>query len=158
MRAGRVAAASLAVLAASGCAFHDINIVQDRRLGLTGLKEGQTVEVPFTLTWDVKKEIAPGHEVSYAVFVDRTAVKPGRTLRSIVPSTDRSCLADPGCPDATYLARHDVYVVTEPRVTVPRVKRTEKREAHRVTVVILVDGKRDGEGAFSRTVYVDGER
>jgi hypothetical protein len=157
VRARRSVAAGLALLAATGCAFTDINIVQDRRIALTGLKEGQTVEVPFTLTWDVRKAIAPGHEVSYAVFVDRTAIKPGRTVKSIVPSSDRNCWADAACPDTAYLARHGVYVVTEPRVTVPRVKPTKEREAHRVTVVILVDGKRDGEGAFSRIVYVEGE-
>jgi len=153
----RRAAASLSLLAVSACAFTDINLVQDRRIALTGLEEGQTVEVPFTVTWDVHKQIAPGREVSYAVFVDRTAIKPGRTVKSVVPSSDRQCQADVACPDAAYLARHGVYVVTEPRVTIPRVTLTKERAAHRVTVVILVDGKRDGEGAFSRVVYVEGD-
>jgi hypothetical protein len=148
-------AALVPLLSLSACAFHGIDLVQDRRLALTGLKEGATVQVPFTLTWDVKKAIAPGHEVSFAVFVDRAPIKPGQTLRSVVPARDTGCRNDPACPDPTYLARHDVYVVSDPSITVPRMRRAgKKREAHRVTVVILVDGRRDGEGAFSRTVYL----
>jgi hypothetical protein len=74
-----------------------------------------------------------------------------------VPSTDKGCRKDPSCPDDAYLARHDVYVVTEPHATIARVPNADKkREAHRVIVIILVDGKRDGEGAFSRTLYVKG--
>ena len=85
----RRAVAALGLLALSGCAFHDINIVEDRRIALTGLKDGATVRVPFTLSWDVRKDIAPGHDVAFAVFVDRTAIKPGRTLKSVVPASDK---------------------------------------------------------------------
>jgi hypothetical protein len=149
----------LSLLAVTSCAFTDINLVQDRRLAIVGLGNGDTVSVPFTVRWEVRKAIAPGHQVSYAVFVDTTAVKPGRSLKDVVPSQDRQCRADPACPDAAYLSRHGVYVVTQPRVTIPRVARdTQERELHRVTVVVLVDGRRDGEGAFSRNLYVRDNR
>ena len=146
-----------ALLAAQGCAFSGIDLVQDERIALTGLKDGQTVTVPFTLTWEVRKDIAPGHQVSYAVFVDRTVIRSGRTVKSVVPADDHRCQADAACPDADYLARRGVYVVSTPSATIPRLTTKKERSAHRVTVVILVDGRRDGEGAFSRTVYVDGE-
>ena len=151
----RRAAAGLSLLAASACAFHGIDLVQDKRIALTGLEDGATVSVPFDLTWQVKKPIAPGHEVLFVVFVDRTPIKPGQTLRAVVPSRDTVCQRNPACPDLAYLARHGVYVVASPEVTVPRlIRRGKKRESHRVIVVILVDGRRSGEGAFSRTVYL----
>jgi hypothetical protein len=153
----RLGTAAAALLAVSGCAFSGIDLVRDTRLSLLGPKDGATVSLPFRIDWKVDKDIAPGHQVSYAVFVDRTPVKSGQTLRSAVSSTDTGCRSDPACPDVAYLARHDVYVVSQPHATIPRVPGAdEKRKAHRVIVIILVDGKRDGEGAFSRTFYVSG--
>jgi hypothetical protein len=157
-RAG-LGAVCVAALTASGCAFTGIDLVQDTRLTLQSPKDGATVTLPVTVSWRANEQIAPGHDVSYAVFVDKAPVRSGHTLRDVVPSRDKSCKRDPACPDLDYLARHDVYVVTAPRVRVPRVPDAgEKRQAHRIIVIVLVDGRRDGEGAFSRTVYVEGAR
>ena len=153
----RLAGLAAALLTLPGCAFSGIDLVQDTRLSLVGPKDGATVRLPFTVDWQVRKPIAPGHQVSYAVFVDSTPIKSGRTLRDVVPSKDTGCRRTPSCPDAAYLARHDVYLVDAPHATIPRVPGAEKKhKQHRVIVIILVDGKRDGEGAFSRTVYVEG--
>lgn len=156
---GRAAALGLTALTVSSCAFTGIDILRDERIAMVAPAEGDTVSVPFTVSWRWNEQVAPGRAVSYAVFVDRTAMKPGETVKAIVPESDRNCRQDAACPDAAYLARQGVYVVTEPQVSIPQVKVSteEKRSQHRVTVVILVDGRRDGEGAFSRIVYVPGE-
>ena len=38
-RGVRLVASGLALLAVPGCAFSDINLVQDKRIALTGLKD-----------------------------------------------------------------------------------------------------------------------
>jgi len=146
----RLGAAAAALLSLSGCAFTGIDLVRDSRVSIQSPRDGETVSLPLTVRWSSK-----GAGLTYAVFVDKTVIKSGATLRAVVPSTDTECLRDSACPDAAYLARHSVYVTDTTQVVIPRILGDgKKREAHRVIVIILKDGRRDGEGAFSRTVYV----
>ncbi|MDP9101908.1 MAG: hypothetical protein M3N21_07165, partial [Actinomycetota bacterium] len=155
---GRAGVAAALVGLCTSCAFHGIDLVQDTRIRVDLPRNGATVTLPLTVSWQATSSIGrPGQRVQYAVFVDRTVVKPGRDLRSLVPDTDRVCLDDPACPDPEYLSRHDVYLVDQPTAVIPRLPRPATkgaRETHRIIVVILVDGHRQGEGAFSRTVYL----
>jgi len=152
-------AAVLPLLAVPACAFSGIDLVQDKRISLVTPHDGDKVSLPFTVRWDVNKPIAPGHDVSYAVFVDRTPIKSGQTLRAIIPSRDTECQRNPACPDKAYLARHNVYLVDQPAATIPRVNPSSSAHAtHRVIVIVLVDGKRDGEGASAASVFVTGDQ
>lgn len=151
-----VGAALAAAFSLSGCAFSGIDLVRDTRITITSPGNGDTVTVPFTVRWDAR-DFPAGTQ--FAVFVDATVVRRGQPLRAVVPDEDTRCLQDPGCPDEDYLARRGVYVTTGGEVVVPRVARSEeRRRPHRISIVPLVDGRRDGEGVFSRTVYVDADR
>jgi hypothetical protein len=157
-RARRTTALAALGVLTSACAFHNINLVQDTRISLVSPADGSTVTLPLTLRWKASSDIgSTGQRVQYAVFVDRTVLKPGKDLRSLLSSGDDDCSALPECPSTDYLNRHGVYVVDEPSAVIPRLplpKSRSKRETHRLIVVILVDGKRQGEGAFARTVYL----
>lgn len=148
----RLGAAAAALLSLSGCAFSGIDLMRDTRVSIQSPGDGDTVSLPMTVRWTAKEA-----GLTYAVFVDKTVIKSGATLRAVVPSTDTECLHDSSCPDPAYLARHGVYVTDVPHVVIPRMTSNgKKREAHRIIVIVLKDGRRDGEGAFSRTVYVKG--
>lgn len=151
----RLGIGAATLLTVSGCAFTGIDLVRDTRVSIESPGDGDTVSLPLTVRWSAGTR-AQG--LSYAVFVDRTVIRSGQTLRAVVPSRDTGCLRDAACPDADYLARHGVYVTDSTEVVVPRMASSgKKREAHRVIVIVLKDGRRDGEGAFSRSVYVDGD-
>lgn len=145
------------VLVAGGCAFSNIDLVQDHRLHFTAPAAYATVALPVTIRWTVTSDVRPG--TKFAVFVDRTVIKPGASLRSVADG-DRQCLSNPSCPTSRYLRAHDVYVVSSPELTLhflsdlAGTQRGTSKDAHTVTVVILKDGHRDGENAFSRTFYV----
>ena len=146
-RLGLLAATLLTV---SGCAFTGIDLVRDTRVSIDSPHDGDTVSLPLTVRWSTT---APG--LTFAVFVDRTVIKSGQSLRAVVPSQDTGCLRSTTCPDAAYLARHGVYVTDTTEAVIPRMTSNgKKREGHRVIVIVLKDGKRDGEGSFSRTVYL----
>lgn len=156
-RSGGGLVVGLALLCSS-CAFTGIDLVQDTRLSVQSPRDGATVTLPLTVRWTLRAPIGkPGQRVQYAVFVDRTVIRPGKDLRAVVSRQDTQCLRDPACPDTDYLRRHDVYLVDEPAAVIPRLPRPttkNKRETHRIIVVILVDGRRQGEGAFARTIYL----
>ena len=147
----RVVATSL-VLAASvltgvGCAGQQL--VADTRLSITSPRSRTTVEVPVTVRWTMRSPVPGG---SYAVFVDREPIKVGQTVRSVIDASDGACKADPSCPDAAYLAAHDVYVTTATDVTidhVPVLRSDRSNPEHEVTVILLdPHGRRTSESAW----------
>ncbi|HVV76748.1 MAG TPA: hypothetical protein VHC43_11990 [Mycobacteriales bacterium] len=161
MRAGRriaaLAGALTLGLCAPACAFSNIDLVQDHRVHINEPASYSTVGLPLTIRWTASSTLAP--DTQYAVFVDRTVIKPGASIRTVA-NGDRQCLANPACPTPTYLHDHDVYVVSSPQLTLKFLpdlagtKRGISQDEHTITVVILNDGKRDGENAFSRTFYI----
>jgi hypothetical protein len=156
-----LAMAAMLAITLPGCAFSNIDLLQDRRVHIQSPKTDQTVNLPVTITWTAS-DIAVGQgrpPVLFGVFVDRAPIKPGATLRSVAGG-DKQCLRNPSCPDATYLRVHGVYVVDGTQLTLPFLAdlRTAHspvhQDVHTVTIVLLIGDRRDGESAFTRTFYV----
>ena len=152
-----VVAAWLAVLTLAGCAFSNVDLVKDRRVHILTPGDQATVTTPLTLRWTARDT----GSLRFAVFVDRSTLRPGARLRSLVPKDDTACRADPKCPDASWLSSNGVYIVSGTSVTLPSL--TDKRPAnshgardsHTITVVLLDGDRRQGEGSWYRQVYVD---
>ena len=156
-----LAAAAVLAITLSGCAFEHINLLQDHRVHIQAPGTDQTVSLPVTVRWAVR-DLAVGQgaaPIEFAVFVDRRAISPGASIRSVADG-DSQCLANPACPDATYLRVHGVYLVDGTQLTLPFLAdlRTAHspihQDEHTVTIVYLKDGHRYGESAFTRTFYV----
>lgn len=151
------------VLSTAGCVDTDqMLFVKDERLTFTAPDDYEKVQVPLTISWTMDDftvlERATGDEPSddagyFAVFVDRSPIKPGKTLRD-VGKGDPLCESNPACPDKLYLESKGVYWVRKPSITLELVQpltSKEKVQLHQVTVVLLDgEGKRIGEHAWYR--------
>ena len=142
----------------SGCGG-TYQFVQDDRLHFISPKNHSRVNRPVTIQWSISGFTVgkPDGQRSkssglFAVFVDRSAVKPGQSLYKIIKK-DAACLdKGPTCLDATALADHYVYLTDQTSLTIeqlPRVASSGSIETHTATV-ILVDGAgyRIGESAW----------
>lgn len=141
----------------AGCAVDGLAFVQDDRVRIVEPAESADVVLPLRVEWT-----AAGVDGSFAVFFDRSPMRPGQSLRSLVPAND-TCLLEPACPDENWLADHGVYVTTEPALVVEDIpdRRTTSRGAdrHDLTIVYLDDaGRRVGESAFYREFFVERDR
>jgi hypothetical protein len=160
-----VAAAVAFALSTAGCAFSNINLVQDHRVALISPKAYSTVHLPVTVSWRTRNlpTSLDGQPLRFAVFVDRRVVAPGADVRSVA-SGDPNCRAAQGCPNAAYLRSHGVYVVTGTSLTLPFLPDLRdpsagvRHDSHTVTVVILRGDRRDGESAFSTSFTIDRSR
>lgn len=152
--------AVLLVISLAACMdYSRLAFRQDHRLEFTAPRSYELVKTPITVSWKmddfdvVKPESgAPRPSTGYfAIFVDRAPVKPGHTLRDVADG-DGSCLRDPDCPDAAYLADRGVYTTTTPSVELASIPALESQEAvqlHEATVVLLDStGHRIGEAAW----------
>lgn len=151
-----------AVIALSGCTFSGINLVEDTRVTIVSPDDGEHVRLPITLRWTTHHlDTSPGSDMRFAVFVDTKPIMSGETLRAVAEG-DGLCLRDPKCPGPEYLSSRGVYVVDDTSFTIGFLPdlRSEHQDTdtHRFVVVILNGDRRDGEGSFSRTVYVDRSR
>lgn len=158
MRTGRrflVGVAAMALLG-SGCAVNGLSFVEDERVHDLRPRSGETVQLPFELTWSVRD-----FDGRFGVFVDRAPMKPGRGLDSLVPEDD-PCRSDPACPDAKWFADRGVFVVDQPRlpfeVLPDRRKNHRSKDRHEVVIVLLDrEGRRVGEATFVTELIVERE-
>jgi hypothetical protein len=157
----------LASLTVSGCGLthlQDLNFRVDKRLHFVSPKDRATVQRPFTVTWTMnnfqvvaKGSQPPTRDAGYfAVFVDRTPIKPGQTMRSLA-SKDQACQVDPKCPDRSYLAGLGVYETTGTSLRLNQLANVvgdkEQLQHHSVTVVLMdTAGHRIGESAWELDV------
>ncbi len=162
MRLLRLVVVILAVVAAaSSCAVHGLEFMTDDSVAITSPLNRADVQPPFTISWRVRAaslagQIADGRQPGYfAVFIDRTPVRPGQNLKVL---TDHVCQQTPGCPSPAYLAQLNVYltggmsltVTTLPNL-VPAGARPNKLDyLHQATIVIVNRQlQRIGEASFS---------
>lgn len=164
--AGTAKAGLLAVLLATllvGCGLtqlENLNFRVDDRLDFTAPKPRTLVGQPVTLSWTIRDftiqapgSAPPSRDAGYfAVFVDRTPVKPGHTLDDIA-SGDAFCRTDPACPDRSYLRQHQVYTTTRTTLRLPQIQNLignkNDEQLHSVTVVLMdTAGQRIGESAW----------
>lgn len=146
-----------ACLFLSSCAVHGLAFVQDDRVEIESPRDSATVGLPLTLRWRAR-----GFDGKYAIFFDRSPMRPGRSVRSLVPEGD-PCRATNSCASAAWLALRDIFVVdgTSLRVTSlgGRPSDPSETERHQVTIVLLnSSGERLGEAAFVREFIVERAR
>lgn len=162
--AGRYAAAyGLLGLALAGCGLthmQDLNFRVDDRLHFRSPADRSVVRPPVTITWTMRDfalaapgSAPPSRNAGYfAVFLDRSPVKPGATLRDVAGS-DPTCLRNPHCPGPGYLRDHGVFVTTVPslqlRLLPPILGGGSGLQLHTITVVLMdTAGHRIGESAW----------
>jgi hypothetical protein len=157
----------LAALSLTGCGLthlQDLNFRVDNRLHFLAPKDRSTVTRPFTVSWAMsdfrtaaKGSEPPTRDAGYfAVFVDRTPIKPEQTMRSLV-SNDQACQLDPTCPNRSYLEGLGVYLTTGTSLRLTQVPNVagdrEKLQQHSITVVLMdTSGHRIGESAWELDV------
>lgn len=161
------AAALLAVFTTSGCGLthlQDLNFRVDKRLHFTAPKDRSTQGRPLTVSWTMsdfriaaKGSQPPSRDTGYfAVFVDKTPIRPGQTMRALV-SNDQTCKADPKCPNRDYLEGLGVYETTATTLRLTQISNVigdkERLQHHHITVVLMdTSGHRIGESAWDLDV------
>lgn len=169
----RVAAAVMIVAGLAGGCGDGLQLHGDDRVRFASPPDGARVAPPLLLRWSVdRRRFRPvafdgstsGRRGVFAVFVDSAPMRPGRHVDSLAEG-DRICETSPGCPDATWLADHGVYLTVRPRLALAALpaktgRRVGGRRRHEITIVLLDGtGVRVGEAAWTRTVYAsDGTR
>jgi hypothetical protein len=144
--------ASICILLSAGCGFTSRAFTIDRTVQILSPRDQQTVGLPFSLTWTSRK---PGQ--AYLIVFDAPPMAPHRPLLALVRPGD-PCRNNPRCPDAAWLASHDMYVTVEPRLQVDHItdtRRAHSPENHTVTIVLLDQaGVRINEAAFRTSFTV----
>jgi hypothetical protein len=153
----RCAALLAALATSSGCATSGLSFFIDDRVAITSPSESDEVVLPLEIAWQARD--VDGY---FAVFLDRSPMRPGRDLVSLVASSD-PCRSAEVCPDATWLAEHDVYVTDQTSLTIATLpdRRANNRAAdrHTLTIVLLDEnGRRMGESAFTKEFIVERDR
>jgi hypothetical protein len=118
-------------------------------LTITSPLSDKVVATPLTVRW--KSTYPAGTE--YALFFDAPPIGPGQTMRAVPESIhDSTCLAQPSCPSATYLAQDNIYLTKSNSFVLPAFQSSAGYDAlilHRLTIVALgPNGRRLGEAAY----------
>ena len=141
-------------ISASSCAVTGLNFREDTRFSWVSPKSGADVTLPFELEWEMD-----GHDGGlFAVFVDRSPMRPGRTVLDVVPD-DHTCLAIGDCEEM-WLADNDIFVTPDTSLVIADLRDgsgiRSDRDRKEIAVVLLdEDGKRANESVFVREVIVD---
>lgn len=157
------AAGTILVTSSAGCAtsLHGLEFHNDNRMKITYPHENELVKTPFTLQWTMRDFTVAGpghgpvedHTGYFAVFVDRSPVKPGQTLAAIFKNTP-SCQQSASCLTKPFLAQQQVYVTTADHVRLQSVadllSNKQSTQFHTATVILLnTAGERISESAWS---------
>ena len=156
--ASRAVVALLAVTALSGCNLSSLQLTNDRRLTFSTPQARTRVKTPLVISWTMKDFDAAGltgakdpHEGVFAVFVDSAPMPAGKDLKWLARD-DKGCAHDAECPSKPYLTARNVFLTTDPTLTVtllPRQSDGVGDEQHYVNVVLLDGtGTRIGESAW----------
>ena len=168
-RLARVAAVLVAMLTLAGCGLthvQDLNFRVDKRLHFVSPKDRSTVHQQVTIAWrmDDFKVAAQGSQPQsrdagyFAVFVDRTPIKPGHTMDDVAKD-DPFCQRSPTCPDSDYLSQRNIYTTTKTSLDIPFIPNIsgskEKLQLHAITIVLMnTSGHRIGESAWELDVRI----
>jgi hypothetical protein len=158
LRRALVAAAVVGMLpVVTSCGLQFRN---DHRLSFITPRENQKVSVPFPVRWRMSDFLVTGLRQGpttsrtgyFALFVDRTPIKPGQTIAA-VNADDPSCHDTRACLTPSYLAEKGVYTTTKTAVRLTEVadlSNHESEQYHTATVVLMnTAGRRIGESAWS---------
>lgn len=160
------------VLACAGCSVSDISLAQDNGIVILSPTDSETVHQPFTVRWTGTPKAA-----EYAVFFDRSPMRAGGNLKSLVKRNDplqsalnaangntvtpETCAQDPACPPASWLNARGVYVTNQLTLNVPSIpdlrSHTSKgiKDRHQVMIVPLTSsGRRIGQAVAVKPFIV----
>jgi hypothetical protein len=149
-RAGRGAAVVVSCcLVLTSCAdYTHLSYRVDKRIRMVEPESHALVTVPLRFGWVEQTDTGAA---SYALFVDRAPVKPGRSL-SDVARGDSTCQQTPGCPDVQYLNDRGVFVTRSTSIEldhVPPLHDSQSVQLHDAVLVLIgPDGRRMGESAW----------
>ena len=144
----------LAVLTCTACVPQGLAFRVDQRVQVVSPEDEATVSLPLTLRWTVRdfEVVAPGSPVRdgagyFAVFVDATPMRPGKTLESL-READAVC-EDP-CDDDSYFPARGIYPTAGTELVLEELPpASSDDEDHRATIVLLDgEGRRIGESSF----------
>ena len=151
------------MVSSAGCAtsLHGLQFHNDKRLKITSPRENQLVTPPFTLRWTMRDFTVAGpgkgpvndHTGYFAIFIDHSPMKPGKSLNAI-NKHDAACVDAAVCTTKDYLARKQVYTTTKDEFTVQDVSdilsNKLSTQFHTATLVLLnTAGLRIGESAWT---------
>lgn len=150
----RTAALLVVLLLASACGVNGLSFREDDRVKIVTPGTNDRVNLPLEVRWTVRD-----FDGYFAVFFDRSPMKPNQGLVSLVPEDD-ACRTAPGCPDRQWLADRGIFVTDTPSLAVEtledRRRNNRTKDRHEVTIVLLDrNGRRVGESAFVREFIVD---
>jgi hypothetical protein len=156
------AVAAVALVVLPGCSTKGFVFRTDTSIDIVAPIERARVTLPVTLRWDDARLGTAGADERYGVFIDRTPMRPGRPVVSVVDDLDadekRTCRTTPGCPSADVLLDRGVIVTTEREVTLEFLSDLRPNgtgdDPHEVTIVRLRGDERVGEAAFRTTFFV----
>lgn len=151
----RLAATVLAAILVTGssCSVNGLAFRQDKSLSLLTPSDGDRVPLPVTVTWRSDRD---GAGQLYAVFVDRSPVRPGQHVGAAVD--EDLCRGVPGCPDDETLRRAGVYVTKARSLRLEAIpaRSDDPDGAHDVRVIRLdPDRRRIGENAHGARFFVE---
>ena len=151
-----VVAAALLAAALPACSADNLSFKTDTRVEIVSPVENERVRLPAHIRWTVAD-----FDGRFGVFIDRAPMRPGRTVRSLVPEKD-PCRQLPRCPDERWLADRGIYVTDATELVLERLPNDDderRTDAHDVTIVLLdAEGRRVGEAAFITGFRVDEDR
>lgn len=150
----QVAIGGIALVLSPSCAVNGLSFVADTRVAIVQPVENAEVSLPFTVEWT-----AEDIDDTYAVFFDRSPMRPNQSLLSLVPEGD-PCRAERDCPTADWLAGRNIYVTSDTSIeieTLPDLRNNNRsKDRHEVAIVLLnADGRRVGELAVTREFIVE---
>lgn len=157
LRLVALASSVLLSVALGACSLSNLEFVQDKRLHFVEPKSRQLVGLPLRISWTMSDfALQPAgsgppsrHAGYFAVFVDRSPVRPGQSLLALA---DRQCRSTSGCVSGSYLADRGVYTTSSTSITIPQiadVNSYQSTQLHEVTVVLMdTAGHRIGESAW----------
>ena len=144
----------LAVLIVSlvccSCELTNESFGSNNQIHITQPANDAVVSTPLTIKWTSSYPAG----TKYALFFDVPPIPPGRTLRAIPESIhDSTCLIEPSCPQASYLAQFNIYVTSSTHFDLEAFQFSSATydvlQLHRLTIVALgKGGKREGEASY----------
>lgn len=155
-------AAGLACLSLTSCEIRGLQFTQDHRLEITSPKDRSTQALPVKISWKIsgftisqRGDPAAADAGYFVVFLDRPPIGKGSRL-SDIGRGDPLCRANPGCPDAEYLAQQNIYPTRSTEVSLTSFPVLATDQSMHTAWVILVDseGRRTTESQWKVTFDV----
>jgi hypothetical protein len=83
----------------------------------------------------------------FVVFLDKTPMKPGKTLQSL---RDKDVVCEDPCTEDTYFPARGMFPTASTELVIDKLPLGSDGEAHRATIVLVDgEGRRIGETAFN---------